>query len=84
MCASVLVSEEGFLLDLATRALKKSSSNDVLEHIKRKDGESLKNRQVQEKVKSELGKKKFKRCLRTDARPRKKILLMRLVFTQTH
>ena len=34
MCASVLVSEEGFLVDLATRALKKSSDNDVSEHIK--------------------------------------------------
>ena len=62
VCASVLaVSEEGFLVDLATRALKKFSNNEVLEHMKRKFDESLKNQQVQEKVKLEVGKKKFKR-----------------------
>ena len=84
LCASVLVSEGFFLVDLATRALKKSSNNDVSEHIKCEFDESLKNRQEQEKVKLELGKKKLKQRLRTDARQQKKIRLMRLVFTQTH
>ena len=59
-------------MDLATRALKKFSNNDVSEHIKCEFDESLKNRQEQEKVKLELGKKKLKQRLRTDARQQKK------------
>ena len=77
-------SEEGFLVDLETPALKKILKQWNFEHIKRKFDESLKNRQVQEKVKLELGKKMFKRYLRIDVRPRKKIRLICLVFIQTH
>ena len=100
LCASVLVSDhEGFfLVDLATRALKKSSNNDVSEHIKCEFDESLKNRQEQEKVKLELGKKKLKQRLRTDQGSKKNpfdasriypdtlncFILMRHVFIQTH
>ena len=60
----------GFSGGPGNSSLKKSSHNESFEHIKRKFDKSLKNRQVQEKVELELGK--FKRCLRTDVRPRKK------------
>ena len=70
MFATVLASEEGFS---GNSSLKKSSHNKIFEDIKRKFDKSLKNRQVKEKVELELGNMKFKRCLRFDARPRKKI-----------
>ena len=82
--ATVLASEEGFLVDLETRALKKILKNKIFEHIKRKSDKSLKNQQVKEKIELELGKTKLKRCVRIDARPREKIRLVRLVFTQMH
>ena len=84
MFATVLASEERFCGGLRNSSFKKSSHNEIFEHIKRKLGKSLKNRQVKEKAELELGKMMFKRYLRIDARPRKKIRLMRFVFTQTH
>ena len=70
--ATVLASEEGFSGGPRNSSFKKSSHNEIFEHIKRKFDKSLKNRQVQGKVELELGKMEFKRCLRTDARPQKK------------
>ena len=74
----------GFSGGPGNSSLKKSSHNESFEHIKRKF----------DKVELELGK--FKRCLRTDVRPRKKSVwcvsylprrikllhLMRLISTQ--
>ena len=60
MFATVLASNEGFLVDLATRALKHSYTIKFFERIRRKFDKSWKNGQVQGKVKLELGKMRFK------------------------
>ena len=60
MSATVSASNEGFLVDLATRAFKNPHTIKCFERIRRKFDKSWKNRQVQGKVKLELGKMRFK------------------------
>ena len=64
MFVTVPASNEDFLVDLATRALKNPHTIKCFERIRRKFDKSWKNRQVQGKVKLELSKIRFKRCLK--------------------
>ena len=64
--AIVLASDDdNFCHSLETRALKKSSNNEIFERIKVKFDENLEKEHIQEKIMLELGKK-FKRCPKID------------------
>ena len=57
--------EDNFCHSLETRALKKSSNNEIFERIKVKFDENLHKSHIQEKIKLQLGNK-FERCPKID------------------
>ena len=60
-----MISGDNFCHSLDTRALEKSSNNEIFERIKVKFNENLDKAHIQEKIKLQLGNK-FKRCSKID------------------